>query len=110
VKRGGRQRVLVGTAVDVGTHQLFRRGVGHRSHRHIGGRQTADIGKLSRDSEVGQQDPSFTVFWLGEQDIGRFDVAVQQSPLEGVVECLSDSGDDGAHVLYRHPGRVTVFH
>ena len=34
---------------------------------------------------------------------------MQQALLVGVVECGSDSGDDGAHVLYRHPGPVAFF-
>ncbi len=46
----------------------------------------------------------------GEQDVGRFDVAVQQAPLVGVVECPGHRGDDGAHVVYRHPVLILGFH
>jgi deoxyxylulose-5-phosphate synthase len=46
-------------------------------------------------SEVDQQDPSYTVFWICEQDVGWFDVAMQQFPLMGVVERAGRRVDDG---------------
>ena len=110
MKRGGRQRVLIGAPVEIGAHQLLRRSIGHRSHRHIGGGQSADVGQLARYPEVRQQDPSFAVFWLGEQDVGRFDVAMQQTSLVCVVERAGDRCDDGAHVVFRHPIRIQGFH
>jgi hypothetical protein len=93
VKRGGGQRVLVGAPIGVCTHQLFGRGVGHRSHRRISGGKTADVGQLAGYPEVRQQDSSFTVFWLGEQDVGGLYIAMQKTPLVGIVECpTSGSG------------------
>ena len=109
VKRSGGQRVLVGAPVNVRAHQLFGCGVGDRSHGEICGGESADLAALPGYSEVGQQDSSFTVFWLGEQDVGRFDVAMQYAPLMGVVERAGHRGDDGAHVMCRHSRRVLVF-
>ena len=51
----GRQRVLIGAPVDVCTHQLLRRSIGHRSHRHVGGGQPADVGQLARYPEVANR-------------------------------------------------------
>jgi hypothetical protein len=77
VKRSGRQRVLVGAPVDVFTHQLLGRDVGHSADCHVGCSQSADIGRLTRYPEVCQQDSTFTVFRLGYQDVGRFNISVQ---------------------------------
>jgi hypothetical protein len=65
---------------------------------------------LAGYTEVGQQDPSFTVFWLGEQDVGGLDIAMQKTPLMGIVECHRHRGDDGTHITCWHPGRALVFH
>ena len=35
---------------------------------------------------------------------------MQQSTFVGVVQCVSNSGDNGPHIRYRHTGRVAVFH
>jgi hypothetical protein len=32
---------------------------------------------------------------IGVDDVGGFDVSVQQTPLVGVVQCAGDSGNDG---------------
>src|SRR5262249_60735867 len=97
IKRGGGQRVLVGAPVNVLASQLFGCGVGDRPPVEICGGESADIALLPGYSEVGQQDSSYTVFWICEQDVGRLDVAMQQSPLMGVVERAGHRGDDGAH-------------
>ena len=109
VKRGGRQRILIGPPIDVCTHQLFRRGIGEGAHGEVGHGESTDVNKWSRNAKVGQQDPPLAVLGIGEQDVRRLDVAVQQAPAVGVVECGGDTGDDVAYVVYRHPGRVAAF-
>ena len=100
--------VLVGAGVDVAAHQLFGRRVGDRSHGEVRVGQPADVVVVSGYSEVSQQDSALAVFWVGEQDIGGFDVAMQQPALVGVVECPGHRGDDGARVVRWHPGRIPV--
>ena len=94
MKRGGRQRVLVGAAVQRLTHQLLGRRVGYRADRHVRGRQAADVVRPAGDPEVRQQDSLITGFRVGEQDVGRLDVAVQQVALVRIVQRIGDGGDD----------------
>ncbi|OBH03677.1 hypothetical protein A5696_07250 [Mycobacterium sp. E2699] len=109
VKRGGSQGILVGAAIDLCTHQLFGRGIGKGADGEIGRRKSADVAEWSCNAEVGQQNSSPAVLGLGEQDVGRFDIPMQQPALVGVVKRVGDSGNDGAHVPYRHTGSVAVF-
>lgn len=108
------------TVGDVAAHEpIAHRGADHVAHigepggpRRISQSppQSADISELSRYSEIGQQDPSFIVLGFCKQDVCGLDVTVQKAPLVGVVERPGDCGDDGAHVMYWHPGRVLIFH
>jgi hypothetical protein len=52
---------------------------GDGAHGHVGGGQPADVVEVAGDAEVGQQDSTRTRVRDGEQDVGRFDVAVQQA-------------------------------
>ena len=56
MKSRGGQRILVRAAVDVGSRQLFGRGVGDRSDGDIGLGDTADVAEVARYTEVRQQD------------------------------------------------------
>ncbi len=47
---------------------------------------------------------------MGEQDVGGFDVAVQQAAVVGVIERTRDGADDVAHLVDRHAVRVALFH
>ena len=76
---GGCQGVLVSTTVDVLTHQLLWGRVGHRPNGHIGRGESADVVNIAGDPEVGQQNSPRTRVRTGEQDVGRFDVAMQQA-------------------------------
>jgi hypothetical protein len=58
VKRGGRQRVLVGAPVDVRTHQLLGCGVGDCSHGEIGRGESADVTQLSPEGLLERRDAS----------------------------------------------------
>ena len=60
--------------------------------------------------KVRQQDSPLAVLWIGKQDIRRFDVAVQEPALVGVIEGRGHRGDDGAHVPHWHPGRIAGVH
>ncbi|CNK68367.1 Uncharacterised protein [Mycobacterium tuberculosis] len=73
VKSRGRQGVLVGAAVDLGAGQLLGRGISDRA----GAR---------RYPEVGQQDSLLAGGGTGQQDVGGFDVTMQQPAGMGVVE------------------------
>ena len=101
VKCGGGQGVLVGAAIDVRSDQLLGRGVGNGPDGDVGLGNSADLGELASYSEIRQQDPLFVLLGMGEQDVGGFHIAVQQSAGVGVVERARDSGDDRADVLLR---------
>ena len=59
---GGRGKgVLIGATIDLLTHQLLGRGVGHGDHCHIGGGKPADVVEVACDPEVGQQDSLLAV-------------------------------------------------
>jgi hypothetical protein len=107
-KCGRRQRILIGTPVDVGAHQLFGRRVCHRPDGVVGGRQSADVAHLPGNAEIAQQDSALRTPAIGEQDVGRLDVAVQKSTLMGVVQRRSDGPDDGRHLVEWHAVRVAV--
>jgi hypothetical protein len=80
----------------------------HGAHGHVGGGQPADVVEVAGDAEVGQQDSTRTRVRGGEQDVGRFDVAVQQAALVGVVEGLGDrrAEDEPAGALGQGPRRL----
>ena len=68
------QRVDVGPPVDGLAAYLFRREVLGRAHHDAGGGAITGVGR--GDAEVGQ----FRLALGGEQDVGRFHVAVHESP------------------------------
>ena len=96
------KRVLVGAAVECQTHQLLGGGIGNRADRHVGLRQCGGIVDPSCDAEIGQHRTPATGIQLGQQDVGRLDVAVQQLALMGVVERVGDRGDDLHDFVGRH--------
>ncbi len=102
------QRVLVGVTVYVVALELFGCGVGHRADRHVGSGQPAGLTHPPGDAEVGEHDPVVTGVGEAQQDVGRFDVAVQQALAVRVVQRLGDRGDDAHHLVGRHPVRVAV--
>ena len=104
------QGVLVCPPVDVGTRQLFRCGVGNRAHGDIGFGDAADVAKVASYTEVRQQDATFALFGVGEQDVGGFDVAVQQPAIVGIVKRAGDGLDDGAHLVDRHAVLIALLY
>ncbi len=88
VKSGGGQGVLVGAPVDLGAGQLL-------------GRRVTDGAGARGYPEVGQQDSLLARGGTGQQDVGGFDVAMQQPAVVGVVESRRDRGDDREHLVGR---------
>src|SRR5271166_6700087 len=99
MKRGAGQSVLVCPPIDVGAGQLFRRCISDGSHRDIGLGDPADVTEVASYAEVRQQDSAFPVIGMGEQDVGGFDVAVQQAAIVGVIESTRDRVDDVANLI-----------
>src|SRR5262249_17394993 len=85
VERGGRQRVLGRAAGDVGAHQLFRRGVGDSADRRVGPGTPDGITESPGYPKIGQQNSLLTLPRACQQDVGGFDIAVQQPALMRVV-------------------------
>ena len=105
VERGTSEGVLVGPSVQIGALELLGRAVGGGTHRHVRCGQPADLTKLARDAEVCEQDASSGV-GVTQQDVGRFDVTMQQSAGMGVIECLGNGRNDFDDVGTGHTGRV----
>jgi hypothetical protein len=95
---------LVGATVDLLTHQLLWGRVGNGTHGHVGGGKPADVVDVACDPEVGHQDPLLVivVIDMGEHDVGRFDVAMQQALLVGIVERTGHGGDDAHDLIGWH--------
>ncbi len=74
---GGRQRVLVGPAVERFAHQLLRRRVRDGSDCHVGRGQAHGVVISACNPEVGQQDPLLGRIVVGDQDVGGLHVPVQ---------------------------------
>ena len=110
VKRRRRQRVLVGAAVEVGSDQLLGGRVSDGAHRDVGLGDSADVGELTGNAEVRQQDSVIVLVRVGQQDVGGFDVPVQQTAGVGVVQRARDGGDDRADVLFGHPTPELLAH
>lgn len=108
VKRCRSQGVLVCMAVQRLTGELFGGSVGDRAHRHIGGRQSGAVEGVAGNAEVGQQDSPIFLTLVGEQNIGGFDVSMQQVTFVGVVECLSDCRNDSEYLDGWHAVWVAV--
>ena len=108
LKSGRRQCILVGAAVDPVAHELFGRGVRNGSHGHVGSGQIVRVTDAPGDPEVRQHDSLIGGSGVGQQDVGGLDVAVEQSSIVGVVECVGDGRDDPHHVFRRHSVRVAL--
>jgi len=93
---GSAQRILICAPVDLLTHQLLGSGVGNRPDRHVGGGEPTNVVHVACNPEVGQQDPLLVivVIEMGEHDVRRFDVAVQQPLLVCVVKRTGHGGND----------------
>jgi hypothetical protein len=83
---------------------LITGGIRDDTHGHVGRGEPADVIDVAGDPEVGQQDPLLVivVIEMGEHDVGRFDVAVQQALLVGVVQRTGHGGDDAQDLIGWH--------
>ncbi len=103
VIRGRRQRVLIGPAVDVEAHQLLGCRIRGSADSHVGGGEgsAGGVGEVARNTEVSQQDSSFTMIDIGDEDVGGLDVAVQEIHAVCVVERSGCRLDDVEHDVGR---------
>src|SRR6202040_2589519 len=85
------QRVDIGAAIDRQAADRLGGGVGDAGHHHSGGGQPGRVVEGPGDAEVGKQDPLVVG---GEQEVGGFDVAVEQLAAMRVVQRLGDLTDD----------------
>ncbi len=77
-----RQRVHVGPAVEGVASRLLRGGVPHRADHGAGRLCPGGLGQGAGDPEVGDRQSPVVV----EEQVGRFDVTVDEPPPVGVVE------------------------
>ena len=106
---GGRgQTVLVGPAVDDRTGELLGSCVVHCSQCDVGVGEPADLGGVAGDSEVRQQNPTPAAVRSGEQNVGRLNVAMEQTTTVRVVECVRHRRDDLDHVGGGHSGGIVL--
>ena len=68
---------MVGAAIDVRPDELLGGSVGNGAHRDVGLGDSADVGELTGNTEVRQQDSAIILVGMGQQDVGGLDVAVQ---------------------------------
>ncbi len=83
------QRVDVGTGLDLSGVEALG--------GHVGPRADGGVGRCQRGVAGGAGDAEVDEIGevvLGQQDVGRFDVAVHQSGLVGAVQCRGDLFDD----------------
>ena len=108
MKRRRRQGVLIRASVEVFAHQLFRRGVEDRAHRHIRRGEVVGVVDPAGNTEVAQQDSLVTFGGIAQHYVGRLHIAVQKALLMRIVESLGDAGDDVEYVLLGHALGVAV--
>src|SRR5690348_11849560 len=95
MKRGGGQRILVCAPIGGLTHKLLRGGISNSAQGEICRREAGWVVQWAGDAEVDEVGaPGAVAIRLSQQDVGRFDVAVQESVVMGIVEGFSDSGRD----------------
>ena len=106
---GSCQCVFIGSTIDVVAHQLFGSGICHSANGHVRGRKPADVIYVASNAEVGQQDPLLSfVVGMREHDVRRFNVAMEQALVMGVVKRARHSGDNVHDLVDRHSGGVSV--
>ena len=106
---GGGQGVLVGSAVEGVTGELLGGGVGEGADGEAGGGETGGVVEGPGNAEVGEVDAALAVgVGLTKQDVGGFDVAVQQAVCVGIVQGSGDAGGDFGDLIGRHAGGVAA--
>jgi hypothetical protein len=110
MKRGAGQGILIGTPVNRLGLQLLGCRVGHRAHRRVFRSQPRRIIDVPRDAEIGQINSLRLSIRIGQQNVGRLDVAVQHAAMMGIVQRRGDRGNDRRHPCKGHPVRVDLAH
>ena len=105
---GGRgQSVLVGAPIKDVAIELLRRGVRHCSQRHVRRGHPGGVSQLAGDAEITEEHPGVPAgVRRADENVRRFDVAMQQSLTVGVVQGGGHRGDDRDHRGGRHPSGI----
>ena len=105
MENASRERVLISTRIDLPTGQLLRCRVSHSPHREIGCGQSTGISQGRAIPKSAKEYPALTgPVRLGQQNICRLDIAVQQASLRGMVKRISDR----ECLVERHSRRITL--
>ena len=99
--RNARERVLVGSAVDLLPGYLLRRHVVDRPEQLPGLGKAAGRPGALRDAEVREVD----VILRTDQDVARLDIAMDKPALVRLIECVRD----GTEERHRTLGRQRTF-
>ncbi|ODQ94444.1 hypothetical protein BHQ17_08960 [Mycolicibacterium holsaticum] len=99
---------MVSSPIHLLAHQLFGGCVCDRAHGHVGSGDTTGVFKWSRDPEVREKDIGFVVIEVGNDDVGWFDVAVQQAFPVGIVEGAGYGADYADSKVNGHACRILL--
>jgi hypothetical protein len=105
---GRSQRVLVGAAVDRKTLQLLGSRVAYRptvTFVRVRPRMSVTSRAIPKSANKIRR---LSCLGLAEQNVGGFDIAVKQSAIMCVVQCVGDSGNDLNHLARRHSRRLAI--
>jgi len=108
MKRGARQGILVSSAVDRVVYQLLGRCIAHGANAQVRPGQTVDLVGASGDTEPRQENSSSGGLRIGEQNVARIHITVDQALFVGVVEGVRYGGDDLDHHVSRHAVGIGV--
>ncbi len=102
------QRVEVCATVNLFAHQLFWSSVGDGADSHVGCSDTAAVIEWSRDSKICQKDVLLIGSQIRDDDVGGFDITMQQALLVRVIQCTSDGAGYCNNKVGMHARWITL--